>query len=462
MIKLCKVTRQFLVNIKLALLSKLKYLLLILSFFLYPDCAFPQNNSQSESEGYYVYYGYVYDTNGYSIDGVNIFQFLNGDTSLAAFTNEYGFFRIQTTQILDGLKFYIIGFLSHNIEFDHKFIIGSQIDVVLKQKSYSLPEITVTLDKPQKVLNRNDIWIYDYLVDEDGILLLGKNRMHNFLTRISLLGDTISNINHPYRSERLWQDRLRNQYIMTKDSMIQVFELKDTLVLLKGIDNKEFDKKIKPIEGVNDSVVIIKNAAKFNPEYTFTLFNRNSKDYKLLKKIVDRDQISIILDFVKGQQSLQNKHDISDSLTLYSYRDGFKDNMIFYHLFAQPIYSPFFKVDSGFVLFDLINDSIYKFDYSGKLVSNIPIAFHRSKFFRKILHDEATGIFYAKFIIRGVVSLSKIDIYRGLELGLQEIKVDFLYPEKISVYNGNAYFLYRRRYSSFSDRKTLYKIPIEL
>lgn len=444
-------------------ISRLKYFVLLISQLLGYEFAFTQNSKTTfQSEKKSFYYGYVFDENGNAIQGVNIFQVVNSDTTLSTFTDEFGFYQIHNDQNINGLEYYLLGFDTEYVELNDSIYYRSGINIELKQKTYSLPEITITIDKIEKIINNDKVWLFDYLVSNEGILLLGKDSRSSFLLRINFFGDTIAETKHHFKAEQLFQDGLNNQYIITKDSMIQIYEINDSLMLMKGIDNKEFAKKIKPIIAVNDSVVILRQTYKFNQEIDYTLFYRKLKEHKPLKRISNSEQLSIILDFLQEQMGFEGKHDISDSAELYSYRDSFKENIIFNHLYAQPIYCPLFKVNSGFVLFDLINDSINIYNYNGEILNKVDITFHRSKFFRKIHYDEAQDLFYSEFYKKGIVNLSKIDIETGLIRGSQEIKLDFLFPEDISVYNGKAYFLYRKRYASFGDYKTIYYLPIAL
>jgi hypothetical protein len=444
-------------------ISTLKYFVLLISQLLVYEFAFPQNSKTTfQTEKNSFYYGYVFDENGNAIQGVNIFQVVNGDTTLSTFTDEFGFYRIHNDQNINGLEFYLLGFYTEYVELNDSINYKTGINIELKQKTYVLPEITITIDKIEKIINNDKAWLFDYLVSDEGILLLGKDSRGSFLLRINFFGDTIAESKHNFKAEHLFQDGLNNQYIITKDSMIQIYEFNDSLMLMKGIDNKEFAKKIKPIIAVNDSVVILRQAYNFDQEIVFTIFNRRLKEYKLLKRINNIKQLSIILDFIQEQIRFEGKHDISDSAELYSYRESFKDNIIFNHLYAQPIYCPLFKVNSGFVLFDFINDSINIYKDNGEILDRVKVSFHKTKLFRKIHYDKAQDLFYAEFNKKGIVNLSKIDIETGLIRGSQEIKLDFLFPEDVSVYNGKAYFLYRKRYASFGDYKTIYYLPIAL
>ena len=444
-------------------ISTLKYVILLILQLLGFEFAFPQNTKTTlQFEKNNFYYGYVFDENSYAIQGVNVFQVVNGDTTFSTFTDEFGFYRIHSDQNITVLKYYLLGFHTEYVELNDSIDYKSGINIELKQKTYSLPEITITDGKIKKMINNDKVWLFDYLISNEGILLLGKDNRGNILLRINFSGDTIAKSKHHYKSERLFQDGLNNQYIITKDSMIQIYEIKDSLLLMKGIDNMEFAKRIKPVIAVNDSVVILSRVNKFDQEIVFTAFNREHGEYKLLKKINNSEQLSIILDVVKEHAVYEGKHNISDSAALYAYRDSFKENIILSHLYGQPIYCPLFKVNSGFVLFDLINDSVNIFKYNGEMLHKVHVTFHRSKFFRKIHYDKAQDLFYAEFNKKGIVNLSRIDIETGLIRGSQEIKLDFLYPEDVSIYNGKAYFLYRKRYASFGDFKTLYYLPIAL
>lgn len=409
-----------------------------------------------------TYFGFVFDATGKGIEGVNVFQIAKGDTTLITFTDEKGFFYIQTADTVDALRFYVIGYEAYNYKINDALDIGKQISIELILKPYSLPEITVSINKPIRVYNNKDVWIFDFLLNEAGILLLGKEKSRYFLMKINFNGDTISFLNHPYKAESLLKDAFKNRYISVADSMIQIIEMYDSLNLLYSISNMEFNQKIRPIVGFNESIVVVKNVLKYNQEILYTLFNRSRQEYALLKRITDKDQLSIMNDYLKVMGRASGKYNITDSIELISYREDFKNNMIFNHLYAKPIYSPFFCLDTCFLLFDFINDSLYKYDDIGRLISQKYIRFHYSKGFKKVHFDEYSKMFYLEFNFHGKIFLSKVDVESGTITGSQEIKVDFLFPEKITIYNGSVFFLYRKRYSSFPDKKTLYKLQLQI
>lgn len=126
----------------------------------------------------------------------------------------------------------------------------------------------------------------------------------------------------------------------------------------------------------------------------------------------------------------------------------------------KPVYSPLFGLKENMVIFDLENDSICTYDLLGKLLNKKYINFHHSKRFKRIHKDSKTEEFYAEFEESGKTSLTKIDLKTGV---LQDSKIleGFDFPENISVFNNNVYFLHRDRLSSFQTKKHLYKTQLK-
>ena len=146
-------------------ISRLKYFVLLISQLLGYEFAFTQNSKTTfQSEKKSFYYGYVFDENGNAIQGVNIFQVVNSDTTLSTFTDEFGFYQIHNDQNINGLEYYLLGFDTEYVELNDSIDYRLGINIELKQKTYSLPEITITIDKIEKIINNDKVWLYDYLV----------------------------------------------------------------------------------------------------------------------------------------------------------------------------------------------------------------------------------------------------------------------------------------------------------
>jgi hypothetical protein len=132
--------------------------------------------------------------------------------------------------------------------------------------------------------------------------------------------------------------------------------------------------------------------------------------------------------------------------------------------FFNMIY-PLFKINEDtLAFFNFGSDRLEMLDPDGKVISGAPISFHKGstginpltrsdraendgwRWGTRILADGASRALYAMFLRSGMVMLRRIDLKTGT-LGVATI-IPFLFPEKIILYNNEAFFLCKEGGSS--------------
>lgn len=444
---------------------KTKLFPLKLLFYIFVSCIATSTSAQkiqSKSDNYHSIYGFVSDVSRNKLEGVNIYQINRKDTLARSVTDADGFYYLSLSKEIIGLKFERIGFkpyyldLNMDLKEDEK-----QFDIVLSQKTYPLPEVMISDEEVILAYKNKETWVYDYVLDTNGIMLLIDNFAQKTLLKINYDQDTILKTEVPNNFNYLLYDALGNFYLSKKDSMYQIVTVQDSLQLMYGAKKEDYFTKIWPINYINDSIVILKKYVNYNNELIYTKFDRTRKQYSLLKKVTNVEQLKSALDYInKGfMAETTDEFSLGDSTELAANREKFKDEAYFRHFLMKPVYSPLFGLKEHIILFDLENDSICTYDYLGKLINKKHISFHHTKQFKRIYIDYKTEIFYAAFEKSGMISLSKIDTENGVLLKSKNIE-GFDFPEDIRIYNNEAYFLYRDRLSSLQTKKYLYKTQL--
>lgn len=418
--------------------------------------------SQSKEVDFQVIYGYVYDVSGNKLEGVNIYQINDKDTVGVSVTDRDGFYYLRLSNEIKAIKFDRIGFKPYFVNISNE-VTGEdkQIDIVLRLKAYSLPEVTVTEEEAAMAYKNKDMWVYDYILDTNGITLLMGNFSQKTLLKINYDQDTILAVEVPNKFNYLLHDALGNYYLSKNDSMHQIVTAQDSLQVMYGIKKADYYTKIWPIIYMNDSIVILKKYINYNNEIIYTTFDRTRKQYSVLKRVTNVEQLKSALDYInKGfMAESADEFSLGDSAELAANREKFKYEAYFRHFLMKPVYSPLFGLKENIVLFDLENDSICTYNYLGKLIRKKHINFHHTKQFKWIYRDDKTERFYAAFEKSGITSLANIDIENGVLLDSKTL-AGFDFPEDISIFNDEAYFLYRDRNASLQTKKYLYKTQL--
>ncbi|MCK9450436.1 MAG: hypothetical protein M0Q90_01990 [Bacteroidales bacterium] len=442
-----------------------RYFPLNLLFSIFVCClavASPAQESQSVADDFQIIYGYVYDVSGNKLEGVNIYQINGKDTLAVSVTDRDGFYYLSLNNEIEILKFDRIGFNPYYVDISMEATTeDNQIDIVLIKKTYSLPEVTVSDEATVMAYENKDTWVYDYILHTNGIMLLIEHFSKKTLLKINYNQDTILKSEVPNKFNNLLHDALGNHYLSKNDSMHQIVTAQNTLQLMYGIKRRDYFTKIWPIVYKNDNIVILKKYANYNNEIIYTKFDRKKKQYSVFKRITNVDQLKNALDFISTNMmtASANEFSLADSAEVAAFRQSFKNTAYFRHFLAKPVYSPLFGLKENIVLFDLENDSVCTYDYLGKLINKKYINFDHTKQFKRIYQDTKTDKFYAAFEKSGKTSLAKIDVENGILLNSFTLE-GFDFPEDISIFNNEVYFLYRDRFSSIQPKKYLYKTQL--
>jgi hypothetical protein len=118
--------------------------------------------------------------------------------------------------------------------------------------------------------------------------------------------------------------------------------------------------------------------------------------------------------------------------------------------FTQSIYykmpfAPMFKVQDSIYVFDFPSDRLFVHNRFGERMRSIAIHFHYKKdktgWKRILLKDSSTGFLYAVFEKDGITTLGQIDLQKGTVTSSH--RIFHKYVEKIRIYNGFVYYIYR-------------------
>ena len=111
------------------------------------------------------------------------------------------------------------------------------------------------------------------------------------------------------------------------------------------------------------------------------------------------------------------------------------------HFAAKPLYSPIFTINKHLYLFDFTNEQLLQYDANGELIKTSPLAFHKEKYWDKLLIlDEQTNEVYAQFMRSGIITLKKVNLTNGEIKNSQRISAS-IFPENLRLNNGKIYYI---------------------
>ena len=372
------------------------------------------------------------------------------DSTILAVTNRDGLFTLKYSFPGDTI------YASH-VAFDNVvYVIDSlnfskRIVIKMQPSQLSLPEVEFIGNVPHVAYDNKVVSVKDFEINEKGIYLLAQRRRNNAILHLNFACDTLKELKISPAYYNIFKDVFGEMHIISNDDVWQIghktfknrfFEME--LMYRTPLNN--FLKAFKNVACATDSVIVGGRYFFFDQEIYYYYFKING------------DQTPVLLHHVVNQEG----RDLYFNVMRYGnlYRAG--------NLFFKPTYDPVFAYDNRLYLFAFDEDKLFVFNNLGEIVNEYPLTFHKykhwsgkmkviSKWNKKVILDEACGVFYTTFEEDAITTIKKIDIENGTA---ETVAVfgGFPFIENLRIYNGKAYFLYA---NDVSRNKRLYEVVIE-
>lgn len=326
-----------------------------------------------------------------------------------------------------------------------------------------LQEFSVTANKIDTVYGSERFSVEDFEITPGGqMILLSYEKTLKKESKILLL-DVNQQLIHthivPGQSIKLFKDYSGDSYVITKNKVFQInLKLKDRIQLV-SIENEIFyDYYYRIIDTIADNF-LYSNFNELYPAIKFYSSSNNDSSTFLIKEVKD--------DFMMELYRAQYKY-VSGRDKLWAYRKEQQTGIdkeiwvgasVFTNdILYKPIYAPLFVKNKAIILFDHYQNYIYNFNSAIELVDSIPINYHlkskKEKWSQPLIQDEYDKDIYAVFNTGGYYVLKEIELGKVN----QGFKLSNRYVEKIKIYNGYVYYVYRP-YESL-QKKFIYKEKI--
>ena len=372
------------------------------------------------------------------------------DSTILAVTNRDGLFTLKHSFPGDTI------YASH-VAFDNVvYIIDSlnfskRIVIKMQPSQLSLPEVEFIGNVPHVAYDNKVVSVKDFEINEKGIYLLAQRRRNNAILHLNFACDTLKELKISPAYYNIFKDVFGEMHIISNDDVWQIghktfknrfFEME--LMYRTPLNN--FLKAFKNVACATDSVIVSGRYFFFDQEIYYYYFKING------------DQTPVLLHHVVNQEG----RDLYFNVMRYGnlYRAG--------NLFFKPTYDPVFAYDNRLYLFAFDENKLFVFNNLGEIVNEYPLTFHKykhwsgkmkviSKWSKKVILDEACGVFYTTFEEDAITTIKKIDIENGTA---ETVAVfgGFPFIENLRIYNGKAYFLYK---NDNTRNSRLYEVRIE-
>lgn len=392
-------------------------------------------------------HGIILDDRNKPIENVGIYTM---DSTIIAMSNADGLFTLYNSKPGDTIR-------ASHLSYDNVFYIidnqdfNMQIVIKMQFSNLALPEIEIIGNVPHVAYDNKVVSIKDFEINEKGIYLLAQRRRNNAILHLNFACDTLTELKISPDYYNIFKDVYGEMHIVSEKDVWQVGH--------KTNKDKVFDMELLYHSSLNEFLTVFQNIACATDSLLIggQYFFSDQEIYYYYFKI-NGDQSPVLLHHVVNQEG----RDLYFNVMRYGnlYRAG--------NLFFEPTYDPVFAYDNRLYLFAFDENKLFVFNNLGEIVNEYPLTFHKYKHWsgkmkvirkwnKKVILDEACGVFYTTFEEDAITTIKKIDIENGTA---ETVAVfgGFPFIENLRIYNGKAYFLYA---NDVSRNKRLYEVVIE-
>lgn len=406
---------------------------LLLAFFLSSNCY-----AQTKISGKVLDFD-----SGLPIELAHVIESIN---QRATITDENGEFKIEIG------SFPVMLYVSHIGYETTSFLLKENpnniLTLKLKEQEQKVDEVVVIGDRVQYFFERESFDIVNYEFGDGFIWVIGypdKNRAKPQLRIISLGANTKAKMDLPSKGE-LYRDAFGQTHLFARDSVYQLCNLEDSIVLLFAMERNEATESLIDLKVLIGSRAIIKEPNDNGFLKSYYLYNLNDSTRSIFFQAYDRDL------FASSAQSARYRHSSIPDIIFPPGRGGFindatgaepatnfmikaQDRLLNY----APVFCEFFSFENGLII---VQDKgplywIYNEEFELKCSDRIPIP--DKGFNIEMMQDPATELVYLAHERHGQRFITRLDPSTGDVLGIMKIG-SFAFIENIKIYGNRVYF----------------------
>lgn len=217
--------------------------------------------------------------------------------------------------------------------------------------------------------------------------------------------------------------------------------------VLTQLTHEDVNAFIKPIIDTANGKIIFSDYWKEYPMFNYFNYNPADSVKQKLQTIENKDLMEAYnFEYyaLKPREKLEARRIAMDYKTdkriIAAMMSGFTKSM-----FYEPLYAPLYVVKDTICVFDHYKDLLFHFDKNGQKLDSVSISYNHPKNWKEwkhlLLKDEIENAIYAVYDKNGHKYIKQINYVTGKELG--KYNLQFHSADKLKVYNGYAYYIYR-------------------
>jgi hypothetical protein len=318
---------------------------------------------------------------------------------------------------------------------------------------------------PQKVHGTQEYHVSDYeVMGENLLLLVNEKRLEkgSKLVYSNKEGMALSSYTIPDVAKEFFTDYAGRVFLVCTTNVYAV-TIRDEVIALKKVESKYFERQVKPWVDTTDNQAYFTNAVWYYPEFDYYVYNMEDSTYTRLHTVIDKPLMELYraqYKYVDGRDKIEarkaERETGIDKEIWIAIWSGFP-NSIYYN----ELYAPMFIQNDTAIIFDHYKNKIFRYNKLNEPIDSIDISYHKGPDKREwenvLIEDRILGKIYALYERNGISYLKELNTSTG-EI-VKVYALTYKYPERIKVYDGYVYYLYRPFESV--QKKYLYREKLE-
>lgn len=313
-------------------------------------------------------------------------------------------------------------------EFETFTVVANKVDTVYGSLIHSVEDFIITQEGDLLLL------AYEKTLKKGAKIVLTDGN-HEDLTEATIPGNAI----------RLFKDYAGISYVICEEG-IYAIEVVQNQIRFESIAETDFYDFYHRVIDTIGSNYYYSTFNELYPAVSFVVTDKNDTTHQELVEIQD--------DFMMELYRAQYKY-VSGRDKLWAYRKeqatGIdKEIWIGASSFTQdilykPVYAPLFIIRDTVHIFDQYKQQLFKFNSDHQLVDSVPLNFAqenlKEKWEQPLIHDKVLDQVHGLYNKGGFYYIKSIDCQDGKIK--KELKLNNRFVERIQIFNGKVYYIYR-------------------
>lgn len=372
-------------------------------------------------------------------------------------TDEKGHFSFQLDASAKTLEISHIGYRKAFVQLKS----GSHHSIDIKLESAAALDPVVISSGASLVLEDKTIHLYDYEFFEGQLMMIVYDRdLHRSKLALVNERDSIMDMNLCAEEPgKLVRDCFGNVHAITQHWACQLF-LEDEAIQYYKDSLATFERTVAPCLGNIGSHFYFDYRRFNNQILDYMAYDMETDKWTPFLQVKDKNKMHQIMDPLGIYMAVATSEEQMMSIGEKDWKKiGTIDPEFQFEqmAFFYPVDAPLRVIDGKVYVFDHLNGLIRSFEKDGKEIAEVNIDYHKlPNFQRAIIVDEERAEAYALYQKHGYSSLRKIDLKTG-STG-EPIEIPKQFPNKITVRDGIAYFMYKQGH--YDDTNRLYRMQL--